>query len=367
VQGSAVKTIFYIDGSPYTATVALENNNGTTRLLYIHRDNIGSITHITNASKALQAEYSYDAWGRMRNPANLVVYTLGTEPVLLLNRGYTGHEHLREFSLINMNARLYDPITARMLSPDNYVQKPGDAMNFNRYSYALNNPLRYNDPSGNIILEFIIGFIDGFFKSGSNRWDNAWRGGVEKAENTRKLIHGQIAGSLGQFYSRHTWETFQNGIGLGTSWWMALTHRDVNVEFFDGATVVHSDNFKNVIGVTIGSYIIGNDVKVFKDDGNFGETFMHEYGHYIQSQKSGPLYLYKYGVPSALTKKESHKEFWVEMDANNRAFDYFSQYTNVAPWNRTDYPIGDIHDVKWWEPFVYAVDPLAIIRMSRTQ
>ncbi|GAB6013453.1 RHS repeat-associated core domain-containing protein [Viscerimonas tarda] len=33
-------------------------------------------------------------------------------------RGYTGHEHLPEFSLINMNGRVYDPVLGRFLSPD---------------------------------------------------------------------------------------------------------------------------------------------------------------------------------------------------------------------------------------------------------
>ncbi len=160
VQGSTYKSIFYLDGSPYTATVALENNNGTTRLLYISRDHLGSITHITNVSKALQAEYSYDAWGRMRNPANLAVYALGADPTLLLNRGYTSHEHAASFGLINMNARLYDPLVGRMLSPDKYVQAPENPMNFNRYTYVMNNPLKYNDPSGNIVLEsWVVGFL----------------------------------------------------------------------------------------------------------------------------------------------------------------------------------------------------------------
>lgn len=66
-----------------------------------------------------------------------------------LYRGYTGHEHLAEFGLINMNARLYDPVLGRMLSPDNYVGDAG-SQGFNRYSYANNNPLVYTDPSGNI-------------------------------------------------------------------------------------------------------------------------------------------------------------------------------------------------------------------------
>jgi RHS repeat-associated protein len=65
-------------------------------------------------------------------------------------RGYTFHEHLPEFGLINMNGRMYDPILGRMLSPDNYVQAPNSSQSYNRYSYVMNNPLKYNDPSGEI-------------------------------------------------------------------------------------------------------------------------------------------------------------------------------------------------------------------------
>ena len=47
-----------------------------------------------------------------------------------------------------MNGRLYDPILGRFLSPDNYVQMPDFSQSFNRYSYCLNNPLKYTDPDG---------------------------------------------------------------------------------------------------------------------------------------------------------------------------------------------------------------------------
>ncbi len=55
-----------------------------------------------------------------------------------------------EFGLVNMNGRLYDPTLGRFLSPDNYVQEPGNSQSFNRYSYCLNNPLKYTDPSGEL-------------------------------------------------------------------------------------------------------------------------------------------------------------------------------------------------------------------------
>ena len=67
-----------------------------------------------------------------------------------LIRGYTGHEMLNEFGIINMNGRLYDPVLGCFFSPDPYVQLPDFTQSFNRYSYCLNNPLKYTDPTGEL-------------------------------------------------------------------------------------------------------------------------------------------------------------------------------------------------------------------------
>ena len=58
--------------------------------------------------------------------------------------------------LIHMDGRVYDPAIGRFLSPDNYVQLPENSQSFNRYSYCINNPLKYTDPTGQF---FQIGFI----------------------------------------------------------------------------------------------------------------------------------------------------------------------------------------------------------------
>jgi len=55
---------------------------------------------------------------------------------------------LDEFGLINMNGRCYDPVVGRFLSPDIVVQNPNNTQCYNRYSYCINNPLKYSDPSG---------------------------------------------------------------------------------------------------------------------------------------------------------------------------------------------------------------------------
>ncbi len=51
-----------------------------------------------------------------------------------------------------MNGRVYYPQLARFLSPDPQLQAPGNALNYNRYTYCMNNPMMYTDPSGEIIL-----------------------------------------------------------------------------------------------------------------------------------------------------------------------------------------------------------------------
>ncbi len=43
---------------------------------------------------------------------------------------------------------MYDPVMSRFLSPDPIIQFPENSQSYNSYSYVLNNPLRFTDPSG---------------------------------------------------------------------------------------------------------------------------------------------------------------------------------------------------------------------------
>jgi len=117
----------------------------------------GSLTAISDATGNLVESLSYDPWGRRRNPSNWNDYNVTST---MFDRGFTGHEHLAQFGLINMNGRVYDPFLARFLSPDPFVQAPDYSQNFNRYSYCLNNPLKYVDPSGNSFMDVVEGFVN---------------------------------------------------------------------------------------------------------------------------------------------------------------------------------------------------------------
>ena len=171
-SGGASTERLYLGGDAYSAPMVLvREGSGSWTPLNIGRDYLGSVTHIVTADGTLLAEYSYDPWGRLRDPETQAIYAPGTEPALCLGRGFTGHEHLPWFGLINMNARLYDPLLCRFLSPDPYVQTPDFTQSFNRYSYGLNNPLSYTDPNGEF-WHLIIGAVFGGIANLIGNWKN---------------------------------------------------------------------------------------------------------------------------------------------------------------------------------------------------
>ena len=148
IVGGTATNYIWIGGDAYTAkAVAKKVGSGSWTVYNIFRDHLGTITHLKNASTGVVDEYSFDAWGRRRDKDSWS-YTLSSEPALFADRGFTSHEYLEDFKLYNMNGRLYDPVVGRFLSPDPFVQAPDFSQNFNRYSYCLNNPLKYTDPSG---------------------------------------------------------------------------------------------------------------------------------------------------------------------------------------------------------------------------
>lgn len=124
---------------------------------YLHRDNLGSILAISNDDGLLMERRHFDPWGNLFKITDIAGVSLPVVNGLqFLDRGYTSHEHLQEVRLIHMNGRLYDPVLRSMLMPDNFVQDPENTQNYNRYSYVMNNPLKYSDPSGESYIEAAI-------------------------------------------------------------------------------------------------------------------------------------------------------------------------------------------------------------------
>ena len=132
INGTTSKEYHYIN-SPY-GLVAIIESIGTSiqNTWYVETDHLGSIIGLLRSDKSYAANFSFDAWGRRRNPVNWTYQGFITPT--LTDRGFTGHEHLDSLGLINANGRMYDPVIGRFLGVDPLVADGDNSQSFNSYS-----------------------------------------------------------------------------------------------------------------------------------------------------------------------------------------------------------------------------------------
>ena len=130
------------------------SNVSSYAIEYLHRDHLGSVEKVTDSSGSELRVLAYDPFGERRKD-NWLQQLDGAETDALADdlrmstsRGFTGHENLDRTGFIHMNGRIYDPQLGRFLSPDPIVQAPAFSQSWNRYSYVMNSPMSYTDPSG---------------------------------------------------------------------------------------------------------------------------------------------------------------------------------------------------------------------------
>jgi len=120
------------------------------QLSYLLKDHIGSIHSVLSDAGLITATMHFSAFGQRqasnwKTPLTSFLY----EPLNdITTRGFTGHEQVDSVGIVHMNGRIYDPRLGRFLQADPVVQAPKNSQSLNRYSYVLNNPLSYTDPSG---------------------------------------------------------------------------------------------------------------------------------------------------------------------------------------------------------------------------
>ena len=73
---------------------------------------------------------------------------------------FTGKPFDESIGLTYFGARYYDHYIARWTQPDTIVPQPGNPQSLNRYTYALNNPLRYTDPTGHFSEDELLAGCD---------------------------------------------------------------------------------------------------------------------------------------------------------------------------------------------------------------
>ena len=375
IVGSNSRQIHYIGAGDGLAAIYVINA-GVDTIYYVHTDHLGSFDVITDQTGAVVQNYSFDAWGRRRNPSN---WTYNNLPVhSLFSRGYTSHEHLDAFNLINMNGRVYDPLLGRFLNPDNVVQSPFNTQSYNRYSYCINDPLGHTDPSGDFFIGTILTFAGDFLKTvfldggisfSKNVRQRAWSGFDPSAQwsPTNKAWkidiggfktdpHRTIAGRSLQLLSRWTWELPQTLIGKGASHIRNMTGNVDNVDYYGGATLVNKDdNSGYKWGFTLGPYINSKNMVA---DPYTDQMFRHEYGHTLQSRLVGPLYLINVALPSLVGQGlddlglNNHNYEWYETQANRMSCRYLNNHDpgalNALQWPSDDPAYPRVYHPTWY-------------------
>lgn len=209
----------YIQGGGGIVACLVQGNN-TTELYYTYFDQLGSLVTLTDDQGNIVYEQNFDAWGRNRNAQDWSYDNIIPQPFWLI-RGYTFHENLYEFGLINMNGRVYDPILGRMLSPDNYVQSPDNSQSYNRYSYVWNNPLKYSDPDGELVhlaLGGLRGGVTSYFEgraAGLEGWQLAGYTALGTAMGVASAAINPASVAGHGFYVKPDVAGGSNGGGIG--------------------------------------------------------------------------------------------------------------------------------------------------------
>jgi RHS repeat-associated protein len=171
--GGAVK-VYY----PFSGQVVAVRDTGSGVVTYLHNDHLGSASVATTSAGAIASQQEYDAWGKVRSGG-----------ITQTSINYTG-QRLDLTGLLYYHARMYDPNLGRFVSADSvvpgsasgsmdgvalkpltvdfhepgfvaslnlennggdeelYRMGPANPQALNRYSYVVNNPLRYTDPTG---------------------------------------------------------------------------------------------------------------------------------------------------------------------------------------------------------------------------
>src|SRR5262245_50459315 len=127
---SGVSLSYYYAGAQ---RVALRTSAGVVQ--YLLTDQLGSSSVALDSTGAVTSTLRYKPFGETRS---------GSMPT---DYHFTGQREEANVGLYDYGARFYKPVTGRFIQPDTLVPDPANPQSLNRYSYVLNRPLNYTDPT----------------------------------------------------------------------------------------------------------------------------------------------------------------------------------------------------------------------------
>ena len=286
-EDSTLRQFHYLENG----ILVLKENNNDFWYFRILTDNVGSVVRVIDSEGTAVVEVSYDAWGKPTVALNQMAFP----------RGFGGHEMLTKYRLVNMDGRLYDYELGRFLSPDDYVQEPSNSQNFNRYTYCLNNPLKYTDPTGEVWwTPILVGAIIGGALSGTSyAVSTLVTGGKWNARDFLKSMgmgafSGALAAGVGQVAASFSFsQVFTNIIG-----YKILSQATNTV--ITNAVFGNSMDWSDVAGIAVSSLFAAALPDYKAKNGSAFSNFM---GETVHNTTIGATSGFVHGATKALIKK----------------------------------------------------------------
>jgi RHS repeat-associated protein len=156
-ERGSVEIVHVFAGNRRVASIRSDGNHQ-----YYHPNHLGSASVVTGQNGDWRQRIEYHPFGTYLVDEKNSDYSNFPDA----NYTFTDQEDDDDIGLYNYGARLYDPVIGRFISPDRLVQAPENPQSLNRYSYCLNNPLIYTDPSGEFFWFAAAVFAGALFGAG---------------------------------------------------------------------------------------------------------------------------------------------------------------------------------------------------------
>jgi RHS repeat-associated protein len=196
------------------------------------------VTALLDADGDVIATYYYDAFG------NITEHT-GNQSSNIL---YAGYQYDPETGLYYLNARMYDPVTARFMQEDTYRGDNNDPLSLNLYTYCHNEPLMYSDPSGHFSIR--------------DTWNNLKVNAsnlLSNVDNAVSSAYHKVVDGIDNFAS-NVYQKFTNGFGsfLETFKDFGSVIKDtLSKDFSNAKNWVNNNKGAIVAGAVTGALILG--------------------------------------------------------------------------------------------------------------
>ncbi len=264
-----------------------------SNVYWIHGDHLGSASLTTSFTGTKVSELRYMPYGETR-------YSSGSTST---DKRFTSQEEQTGIGLYNYGVRFYDPQIGRFISADTIVPAPGNPESLNRFSYALNNALRYVDPTGHCpendqecigVYNQVQGQLS--FNANYLKADISW-----DAAKLRDLL-GWIVGGHINFTQNNLGGSYWNS----SSFDIALTaldkaqtalgpRTDMLLGLGDGLQIVNKSNEDqpvldyagNRVGKILGATDTKDRITLFQG-GMSVDNILHELGHIVDMNIGGP-------------------------------------------------------------------------------